>query len=37
MPKDRIQANASERLYPKIELPRWMTSKEKAVILFDDL
>jgi hypothetical protein len=26
-----------EKLYPDMDLPKWMTSKEKAVILFDDL
>ncbi len=25
------------QLYPDIELPKWMTSKENAVITFDDL
>ena len=32
-----IRAGKIERPYPDIDLPRWMTSKEKAVILFDDL
>lgn len=36
MPKKEISEN-TEKLYPDIELPKWMTSKEKAVILLDDL
>ena len=36
MPKKEI-LEIPEKLYPDIELPKWMTSKEKAVILFDDL
>ncbi len=35
--KDKMQSNEMESLYPDIELPKWMTSKEKAVILFDDI
>jgi len=27
----------TQNIYPDIELPRWMKSQEKAVILFDDL
>ena len=26
-----------EKIYPDMDLPKWMTSQEKAVILFDDL
>lgn len=26
-----------EKLYPDIALPKWMTSQENAVIIFDDL
>jgi hypothetical protein len=36
MPKEEKQ-KISEKLYPDLELPKWMTSQEKAVILFDDL
>jgi hypothetical protein len=27
--------NMPKNLYPDIELPKWMKSQEKAVILFD--
>ena len=37
MPKENISLKIPEKLYPDIELPKWMTSKEKAVILFDDI
>jgi len=33
----REDLNISGKIYPDMELPKWMTSKEKAVILFDDL
>lgn len=36
MPKNKV-LDLPEKLYPDIELPRWMTSQENAVILFDDL
>jgi len=34
MPKEK-QLDIPEKLYPDIELPKWMTSKENAVILLD--
>jgi len=36
MPKKEV-SEIAEKLYPDMDLPKWMTSKEKAVILFDDL
>ncbi len=36
MPKKEITKNP-EKLYPDLELPKWMTSQEKAVIVFDDI
>ena len=35
--QNKIKSNVTTNLYPDIELPKWMTSEEKAVILFDDL
>ena len=37
MVKEKISASTYKNLYPDMELPKWMTSKENAVILFDDL
>ncbi len=34
-PKNSLEL--PEKLYPNIELPKWMTSQEKAVISLDDL
>lgn len=36
MPK-RERLEIPEKIYPEIDLPKWMTSKEKAVIIFDDI
>ncbi len=36
MAKKEVTEN-NEKLYPDMDLPKWMTSKEKAVITFDDL
>lgn len=36
MPKKEI-SETPEKLYPEMDLPKWITSKEKAVIVFDDL
>jgi len=33
----RKQLELPEKLYPEIELPKWMTIQEKAVINLDDL
>jgi hypothetical protein len=33
--KENIRSLELGNLYPDIELPKWMTSREKAVILFD--
>jgi len=35
MPKKERESKMREKLYPDIDLPKWMTSKEKAVIVFD--
>jgi len=35
--QNKIQSKGTANLYPDIELPKWMTSEEKAVILLDDL
>lgn len=37
MPKEETLKMNSISLYPEIELPKWMTSKENAVISLDDL
>jgi len=32
---NNVKIQATERLYPDIELPKWITSKENAVINLD--
>ncbi len=35
MKREKIRFESSEKGYPEVEMPKWMTASEEAVINFD--